>query len=67
MGEHAVVAKLHTDNREALKKIILMGFLPGAEVRLVRKFPAYVVESGHARFAMDRELASFIYVVRRTA
>lgn len=59
------VAYLHTGNRDILQKVIAMGVLPKAEIMLIQKFPSYVIQVGKSQFAIDKEMASNIYV-RRT-
>lgn len=58
----AKVSYLHTYNRNELQKIIAMGVLPNTEITLIQKFPSYVFQIGKSQFAVDRELASCIYV-----
>ena len=56
------VAYLHTGNRDVLQKIIAMGVLPKTEIVLLQKFPSYVIQVGKSQFAIDKEMASHIYV-----
>jgi Fe2+ transport system protein FeoA len=42
------------------------GVLPGAEVTLVQRWPAFVLRIGYAELAMDRETAGLIRVRRET-
>lgn len=64
LGLHkkARIAFLQTDNRDMLKKIIAMGALPKTDITLLQKFPSYVFRIDKSQFAVDRELASCIYV-----
>jgi DtxR family Mn-dependent transcriptional regulator len=41
---------------------VALGVLPGAELTLVQRYPAFVVRIGHAEFALDAELAGRIQV-----
>lgn len=61
-GIKSEISYLQTHDKYALQKIIAMSFLPGTAISLIRKFPSYVVESGKSQFAIDKELASHIYV-----
>lgn len=56
------IAYLHTKDHKKLQKLMAMGVLPGIAVTLIRKFPSYVFQIGHTQFAIDKELASAIYV-----
>ncbi len=58
----AKVAYLHTEDREALKKMIAMGLLPNTKIELIQKFPSYVFQSGRSQFAIDKELAGNVFV-----
>lgn len=48
-----------------LRKLVALGLLPGVRVRVLRRFPCYLIELGHAQIALDRELASAIVVSER--
>ena len=56
------VAYLQTENRDLLQKMIAMGVLPKTEILLLQKFPSYVIQVGKSQFAIDKEMASHIYV-----
>lgn len=56
------ISYLETHDKNALQKLIAMGALPNTEIRLIQKFPSYVFQVGKSQFAIDRELASQIYV-----
>ncbi len=61
-GDEGAVAYLSTrDNRE-VQKMMAMGILPGASIRLIQRFPSYVFQVGYSQFAVDRPLAEVIYV-----
>lgn len=57
------VAYIHTHDQKKLQKIMAMGVLPGMNISLIQKFPSYVFQVGHSQFAIDRDLASAIYVL----
>ena len=62
LNQKAEVSHVHTEDRQMLKKIIAMGVLSKAEVVLVQKFPSFVFRVDNSFFAIDKELASCIYV-----
>lgn len=62
VGQNAVVVRVPTEDKVALRKLIAMGIMPDTEVRLIQKFPSYVFQSGYERFTIDRELAVSIEV-----
>lgn len=62
VNKKARISYLHTEDRNALQKIIVMGALPNTKISLVQRFPTYVFQIGKSQFAVDRELASCIFV-----
>jgi DtxR family Mn-dependent transcriptional regulator len=61
-GVEAEVVALDPSDVVRLQKVLALGILPGESVRLARRFPSFVVETGLTRFALDREVASAILV-----
>ncbi len=64
LGLHkkARISYLQTQDRDILRKLIAMGALPRTEIMLIQKFPSYVFKIGKSKFAVDKELASCIYI-----
>ncbi len=62
VNKKARISYLQTQNHELIKKIIAIGALPNTGVTLIQKFPSYVFNIGKSQFAVDKELASCIYV-----
>jgi len=58
----AVVSHLRTDDRDTLQKLLLIGALPGTQLTVRQRFPAFVLKLGNSEFAIDRELATHVYV-----
>lgn len=56
------IAYLHTKDNSQMQKLMGIGMLPGMSVMLLQKFPSYVLQLGQSQFAIDKELASSIYV-----
>ena len=63
-GESGVIAYLHTDDKDALQKLLAMGALPGTEITLCQSTPSIVFEIGRSQFAVDEELASRVHIRR---
>jgi DtxR family Mn-dependent transcriptional regulator len=61
-GSRGKVAYVYAPEGGRLQKLLAMGVLPGAPIRLVQKFPSYVFEAGHSQFAVDEQIADAIYV-----
>jgi DtxR family Mn-dependent transcriptional regulator len=62
LNTKAKVSYLQTQDQYALQKMIAMGVLPNTEIILIQKFPSYAFKIGRSQFAIDKELASCIYV-----
>jgi len=61
-GQKAKISYIQTEDKNLLKKIIAMGILPGLSVKLLHKFPSYVIQIGESQFAVDKDFASQIKV-----
>lgn len=62
VNQKAKVAYIHTRDRKKLEKIMAMGVLPGMAITLIQRFPSYVFQIGQSQFAIDKDIASNIYV-----
>ncbi len=60
--DRGCIAYLHTKDNLQMQKLMGIGVLPGMPVTLLQKFPSYVLQLGQSQFAIDKELASTIYV-----
>ena len=61
-GQRGQIAYLYAPQSGKLEKLMAMGVLPGAPIRLVQSFPSYVFQVYQTQFAVDREMADAIYV-----
>ncbi len=61
-GQNGTVAYLYAPEAGKLQKLMAMGVLPGAPVKLIQSFPSYVFQVGLSQFATDREISDAIYV-----
>ena len=62
VNQKVKVAYIHTKDHKKLQKLMAMGVLPGMAVTLIQKFPSYVFQIGQSQFAIDKDLAEFIFV-----
>ena len=62
VNKRARVSHLQTQDHEVLQKLIAIGTLPHTDIKLIQKFPSYVFQIGKSQFAIDKELASCVYV-----
>lgn len=56
------VIRLDINNKNVLKKLISMGVLPGMSVKMLQKFPSYLLQVGNTQLAIDKKIAETIYV-----
>ena len=56
------IAYLHAKDNSQMQKLMSIGILPGMSASLLQKFPSYVLQLGQSQFAIDKELASSVYV-----
>lgn len=63
-GARARVVLLAPELRDRADRLASLGIYPGSEVELVQRLPAYVVEAGETRLAIDADVAQRIFVQR---
>ena len=56
------ISYLQAKDRNQMQKLINIGVMPGISIVLLQKFPSYVFQIGQSQFAVDKELASSIFV-----
>jgi DtxR family Mn-dependent transcriptional regulator len=64
VGERGVVSMIASRSPDRLRRLGTLGLLPGAEVKLMQKRPAYVVDIGETTLALEKEIAGQIYLKR---
>ena len=63
-GETATVVKLHSKDPARLWKLSSYGLVPGSQIRLQQRSPAYIVWVGETQLALDEDLAQGISLQR---
>lgn len=63
-GERGCITCLQDPGSARAAKVAALGALPGIELELVQRFPAFVFRIGYAEVAIDTELAECIRVRR---
>ncbi|HSJ06998.1 MAG TPA: FeoA family protein [Longimicrobiales bacterium] len=63
-GETGSVTCLQDPASGPACKLAAMGVLPGVDLRMVQRYPAFVFRIGHAEFAVDEEIARHVRVHR---
>jgi Fe2+ transport system protein FeoA len=64
-GERERVAYFAGLGEQHIRKLLTLGIVPGVEVEVLQVSPTLVIRFEHTQLALDYELASHIYVVRR--
>jgi len=63
-GERGTVSCLQQPSAQAVWRLAAMGVLPGAELRVVQRYPACIFRIGHSEFAIDERMATHVRVHR---
>jgi DtxR family Mn-dependent transcriptional regulator len=63
-GERGRVTCLEEPGSRPTAKLAALGVLPGAELTVLQRFPAFVFRIGYSELAVDAELAGRIRVRR---
>jgi ferrous iron transport protein A len=61
-GSTARIVHVVQDSEGHWRKLTALGIMPGAVVRLVQKFPSYVLQIGYSTLALDHQLTAQIEV-----
>lgn len=61
-GQRGCVTCLENPGSEGAARLSALGVLPGVEVELVQRFPAFVLKSGYAEIGVDENLARIVRV-----
>jgi len=64
IGKVARIAYLSTQDHPRLLKLTTLGVTPGVEVKLLQKWPSYVIQCDETEIALEEEIARNIYVWR---
>jgi DtxR family Mn-dependent transcriptional regulator len=61
-GQKGKVVYIQAEDHNMLKKLMAMGILPGRGITLIQKSPSFVFSIGRTQVAVDKEIASSIFV-----
>ena len=67
VGESARVAYFTTKEHSRLLKLSALGISPGIAIKLIQKWPAYVVQCEETEIALEPDVAKNIYVWQSTS
>ena len=63
-GVRARVVRLDEPGSQGTAHLVALGVLPGVELTLLQRYPAFVMRMGHTEFAVDDQPARRIHVSR---
>jgi Fe2+ transport system protein FeoA len=66
-GEHAEVLCLGGESPSRRNHLAVFGLVPGSEIRLLQRYPSFVIEIGETILALDADVAGDIVVKRPVA
>lgn len=64
INEKARIIKINTDDLVKLRKLTAFGIMPGFDIVVIQRYPAFVLQIGFTQVALDEDIASEIIVVR---
>jgi len=64
VGESGRIAYISTREHARLLKLASLGLSPGVTIKLLQKWPSYVIECDETEIAVERDIARRIYVWR---
>ncbi|WP_292485207.1 metal-dependent transcriptional regulator [Methanohalobium sp.] len=62
LNQRGKIAYFEIQDNEKLQKLMSMGILPGMPVNLVQSYPSYVFDLDQTRYAVDKEMADYVFV-----
>jgi DtxR family Mn-dependent transcriptional regulator len=62
LNQKGKIAYFEIQDNEKLQKLMSMGILPGMPVTLVQSYPSFVFDLDQTRYAVDKEMADYIFV-----
>ncbi len=62
VGELVQIIQLKCYNQRDIRRMTIFGMLPGAFLKLIQKYPVYVVKNENTEVAMDVNLAKQVLI-----
>ncbi len=62
VGQMGEIVEVCPPDDMTQRRLMALGLLPGVQLTLLRNFPCYLLQIGHAQIALDRKLAETITV-----
>ena len=62
LGVPGIIIGFSTQNPQQLRKLITLGLMPSVEVKILRKNPSWIIQTGFTHLVLDEELARCLIV-----
>ncbi|MCS6829098.1 MAG: FeoA family protein [Armatimonadota bacterium] len=62
VGEAGTVREVRLHDHLAARKLLALGVVPGVHVKVIQRFPAYVLQIGYTQIAIDHHLAKAVRI-----
>lgn len=62
VGQKGIIAMLNMDNPQVVRKLMALGIMIGSDIELIQSFPSYVIKVGYTQIAIDKSIASQIFI-----
>ena len=63
VGRKGVISCLTNPDHPRTARLASLGLVPGVQIKLVQRYPAFVLRVGYAEIALDEELAGLVRVL----
>ncbi len=61
-GRRAKIAYLQFKKSPDVYRLLSLGIVPGETLRVIQRFPTFVIEAGESQLALDESIAAYIFV-----
>jgi DtxR family Mn-dependent transcriptional regulator len=61
-GSKGRIAYITSKRHQRLQRLMAMGLIPGSTVKLIQRYPSFVIQVEETQIALDKELADEIHV-----
>ncbi len=62
-GDEGII-KYVVGGEDLSNKVVSFGLFPGEKLKVIRVFPTFIIQMGNTQFALDKDLASAIFVLK---
>ncbi len=63
-GDEGKLSYIYSRNPGLINRLMSLGLIPGRRIKVLKKFPSYIVQVGNTQIALDEEIAKNIYVIK---